>query len=233
MQLLERFSGPSRKLRTGGIPNNTNAAQNTGGGGHDHEVVHPPARPMIPEDVLWSLASSYFKFTETNSAVLVVGCGMFPYLFWKSVGWRAVAFTAAAYGALYMYERLTWTSRAKERALKRQFVEHATDKLNLIISFTSSNCSHQVQQELSGTFTQLCCDVDEVRNEISREADDLSARTTHLLQAQTRVKTLRNKAGWLASELANFTKLYLTPLPLYNGAGSVTSSARMTSPHRR
>jgi len=68
-----------------------------------------------------------------------------PYLFWKTIGWRAVAFAAASYGALYAYERLTWTSRAKERALKRQFVEHATDKLNLVISFTSTNCSHQVR----------------------------------------------------------------------------------------
>ena len=70
--------------------------------------------------------------------------GMVPWVLWRIIGWRAVAFSFASYGALYVYERATWTSRAKEKAVKRQFVEHATDKLNLVINFTSSNCSHQV-----------------------------------------------------------------------------------------
>lgn len=65
---------------------------------------------------------------------------------WKTVGWRLIALSGSLYGLLYLYERLTWTTKAKERTLKRQFVDYATDKLQLIVSFTSSNCSHQVQQ---------------------------------------------------------------------------------------
>lgn len=64
----------------------------------------------------------------------------------KTVGWRLIAVTGAVYGALYMYERLTWTNKAKEREFKRQYVDHATKKLRLIVDLTSANCSHQVQQ---------------------------------------------------------------------------------------
>lgn len=74
---------------------------------------------------------------------------LFMHLFFKvyrAVGWRLIALSASLYGLLYLYERLTWTTKAKERSLKRQFVDYATEKLQLIISFTSANCSHQVQQ---------------------------------------------------------------------------------------
>ena len=64
----------------------------------------------------------------------------------KTIGWRLIAVTGAIYGALYLYERLTWTNKAKEREFKRQYVAHATKKLKLIVDLTSANCSHQVQQ---------------------------------------------------------------------------------------
>jgi len=53
---------------------------------------------------------------------------------------------AAVYGSLYVYERLTWTNKARERAFKRQYVDYASSKLRLIVDLTSANCSHQVQQ---------------------------------------------------------------------------------------
>ena len=65
---------------------------------------------------------------------------------WKAVGWRLIALSVGLYGLLYIYERLTWTTKAKERAFKRQFVDYASEKLQLIVSYTGSNCSHQVQQ---------------------------------------------------------------------------------------
>lgn len=65
---------------------------------------------------------------------------------WKTVGWKLISVSLSMYGALYLYERLTWTNRAKERAFKQQFVNYATEKLQMIVSFTSANCSHQVQQ---------------------------------------------------------------------------------------
>lgn len=64
----------------------------------------------------------------------------------RSIGWRVIAITFGVYGVLYLYERLTWTNKAKEKSFKQQYVNHTTRKLKLIVDLTSANCSHQVQQ---------------------------------------------------------------------------------------
>lgn len=74
---------------------------------------------------------------------------------WKAVGWRLIALSVGLYGLLYIYERLTWTTKAKERTFKRQFVDYASEKLQLIVSYTGSNCSHQVQQYVFSLSTIL------------------------------------------------------------------------------
>lgn len=92
-----------------------------------------------------------YTFLEDESCLLLiclfltVGCD-FVLQIWKTVGWKLISVALSTYGALYLYERLTWTTRAKERAFKQQFVNYATEKLQMIVSFTSANCSHQVQQ---------------------------------------------------------------------------------------
>uniref|UniRef100_A0A4W3HG50 Mitofusin 2 n=1 Tax=Callorhinchus milii TaxID=7868 RepID=A0A4W3HG50_CALMI len=128
---------------------------------------------------------------------------------WKAVGWRLIALSVGMYGLLYVYERLTWTTRAKERVFKRQFVEYASEKLQLIVSYTGSNCSHQVQQELAGTFAQLCQQVDITRQNLDDEIKGLNKKIELLDTLQGKAKLLRNKAGWLDSELNMFTHQYL------------------------
>lgn len=128
---------------------------------------------------------------------------------WKAVGWRLIALSVGLYGLLYVYERLTWTTRAKERAFKRQFVDYATEKLQLIVSYTGSNCSHQVQQELASTFSQLCQQVDVTRQQLEDEIGGLNSKIEQLDGLQSKAKLLRNKAGWLDSELNMFIQQYL------------------------
>ena len=91
----------------------------------------------------------------------------------KTVGWRLIVATGAIYGVLYLYERLSWTTKAKEREFKRQYVHHATSKLRLIVDLTSANCSHQVQQELSTTFARLCQLVDESATDLNDQMKKL------------------------------------------------------------
>lgn len=113
------------------------------------------------------------------------------------------------YGALYLYERLTWTTRAKERAFKQQFVNYATEKLQMIVSFTSANCSHQVQQEMATTFARLCQQVDITQRHLEEEIARLSKEIDQLEKIQNNSKLLRNKAVQLENQLENFTKQFL------------------------
>ncbi|KAK2494203.1 hypothetical protein MC885_003855 [Smutsia gigantea] len=175
-----------------------------------------PANPSMPplpqgsltqEELMVSMVTGLASLTSrTSMGILVVGG-----VVWKAVGWRLIALSFGLYGLLYVYERLTWTTKAKERAFKRQFVEYASEKLQLIISYTGSNCSHQVQQELSGTFAHLCQQVDVTRENLEQEISSMNKKIEVLDTLQSKAKLLRNKAGWLDSELNMFTHQYLQP----------------------
>ncbi|XP_053136656.1 mitofusin-2 [Hemicordylus capensis] len=186
--------------------------------GYNDQVQRPlpltPANPSLPplpqgsltqEELMVSMVTGLASLTSrTSMGILVVGG-----VVWKAVGWRLIALSFGLYGLLYVYERLTWTTRAKERAFKRQFVEYASEKLQLIVSYTGSNCSHQVQQELAGTFVQLCQQVDVTREDLEKELAALKQKIEVLDTLQNKAKLLRNKAGWLDSELNMFTNQYL------------------------
>ncbi|XP_037539974.1 mitofusin-2 [Nematolebias whitei] len=164
-----------------------------------------PQNSVTQEELMVSMVTSLASLTSrTSMGVLVVGG-----VIWKAVGWRLIALSLGLYGLLYVYERLTWTTKAKERAFKKQFVEYASEKLQLIVSYTGSNCSHQVQQELAGVFAQLCQQVDVTRQNLQDEICDMNRKTELLHNLQSKAKLLRNKAGWLDSELNMFTQKYL------------------------
>ncbi|XP_046390603.1 transmembrane GTPase Marf isoform X2 [Ischnura elegans] len=139
----------------------------------------------------------------TMGGMLVAGFMM------KTIGWRVIAVTGAIYGLLYLYERLTWTNKAKERSFKEQYVAHATKKLRLIVDLTSANCSHQVQQELSSTFARLCHLVDESTSEMDAKMKALEKEVKLLDDAANKAKVLRNKANYLSKELEMFDDCYL------------------------
>lgn len=125
------------------------------------------------------------------------------------MGWRIVAVTGVLYGALYLYERLTWTGAAQERLFKRQYVAHAGKKLRLIVDLTSANCSHQVQQELSTMFARLCRLINEATTEMDDELMDVKEAIKLLEDASTSAKKLRNKASYLSHELELFDDAFL------------------------
>uniref|UniRef100_A0A673YHR9 Mitofusin 2 n=1 Tax=Salmo trutta TaxID=8032 RepID=A0A673YHR9_SALTR len=164
-----------------------------------------PQNSMTQEELMVSMVTGLASLTSRTSMGIIVVGGVI----WKAVGWRLIALSVGLYGLLYVYERLTWTTKAKERAFKRQFVDYASEKLQLIVSYTGSNCSHQVQQELAGTFAQLCQQVDVTRQNLEDEITDMNTKIELLDALQSKAKLLRNKAGWLDSELNMFTQQYL------------------------
>ncbi|MGH0187627.1 UNVERIFIED_CONTAM: hypothetical protein FKN15_026068 [Acipenser sinensis] len=186
--------------------------------GYSDQVTRPlaitPASTSMPpfpqgsvtqEELMVSMVTGLASLTSRTSMGIVVVGGVV----WKAVGWRLIALSVGLYGLLYVYERMTWTTRAKERAFKRQFVDYASEKLHLIVSYTGSNCSHQVQQELGGTFAQLCQQVDVTRQNLEDEIKEMNEKIELLDSLQSKAKLLRNKAGWLDSELNMFTQQYL------------------------
>ncbi|XP_037914832.1 transmembrane GTPase Marf isoform X3 [Hermetia illucens] len=127
----------------------------------------------------------------------------------KTIGWRVLVGVGALYGCVYLYERLSWTNSAKERAFKGQYVRHATKKLKMIVDLTSANCSHQVQQELSSTFARLCRVVDTASIEMNDELKAIEGSLNVLEANQKQMKLLRNKANYITNELEIFETNYI------------------------
>lgn len=155
----------------------------------------------------WGMVSRFAMGALTSQGTM--GGLLLSGLLLKTVGWRIVAVTGALYGALYLYERLTWTAKAQERAFKQQYVNHAGKKLRLIVDLTSANCSHQVQQELSTMFARLCRLVDEATTEMDAELCEVRDSGALMERAAADAKKLRNKATYLAHELQLFDEAFL------------------------
>lgn len=171
------------------------------------DMVQPGAMTPVSRNDDWSIISrvalASIGSQGTMGGLLVAGFMM------KTVGWRIILVTGAVYGCIYLYERLTWTNKAKERNFKKQYVNHATKKLRLIVDLTSANCSHQVQQELSSTFARLCHLVDESTNSMTEKIKELDKELKELEDAGSRAKVLRNKATYVLGELDGFEDVFL------------------------
>ncbi|XP_045515998.1 transmembrane GTPase Marf [Pieris brassicae] len=161
--------------------------------------------PLSAEE--WSMISKFALGALTSQGTM--GGLLLSGLLLKTVGWRVVVVTGAIYGALYAYERLTWTAKAQERLFKKQYVAHAGKKLRLIVDLTSANCSHQVQQELSTMFARLCRLIDEATTEMDSELMEVREVIKMLDDASTSAKKLRNKANYLSHELELFDDAFL------------------------
>ncbi|XP_045490994.1 transmembrane GTPase Marf [Colias croceus] len=163
--------------------------------------------PLSAEE--WGMVSKFALSALTSQGTM--GGLLLSGLLLKTVGWRVVVATGIVYGALYAYERLTWTAHAQERVFKRQYVAHAGKKLRLIVDLTSANCSHQVQQELSTMFARLCRLIDEATTEMDSELMEVREAIKMLDDASTSAKKLRNKANYLCHELELFDDAFLKP----------------------
>ncbi|XP_017486272.1 PREDICTED: mitofusin-2-like [Rhagoletis zephyria] len=150
-------------------------------------------------DLIDKLSSS----RTTITLLAVGGCLV------RVIGWHVIAITSTIYGLLYVYERLSWTTRAKETAFKRQYVAHATKKLRLIVDYTSDNCSDQVKNELTSSFVRLNRLVDNVIEGLRKEVVVLEKEVAFLDEQEKTVALLRGQVKALTGELQAFTGKYL------------------------
>ncbi|XP_065131962.1 mitofusin-1 [Paramisgurnus dabryanus] len=192
--LVNRFLGPAKaKQALSLLDQNAKASSSALMGTQAHE------------ELAVSMATGLRSLTSRASVSMLVIAGVV----WRSAGWRFVALSVSLYSLLYLYERLTWTNSSKERALKQQFVDYVTQRLQAIIHIISSNCGQQVQQEMVAVFARMCQQVDKSEMELESEIRRLTARIQRLERVQRHSKTLRHKATDLEAQLELFSDEYL------------------------
>jgi len=205
--LMNRLLGPKRRKLAAML------------GFSDNRPYYPPSTPQTPSnertayddddnEMMMMLFSGLVSLTSKTTVGLLAVSG----IVWRAVGWRFIALGASLYGGLYLYERLTWTNKAKERSFKKQYVQYASSKLRLIVDLTSSNCSHQVQQELDATLHRLCHQVEVSKTELKETLQLLSQDINKLEDIGNKAKVLRNKAQWLDQDLNMFLDNFLAQM---------------------
>uniref|UniRef100_A0A3Q1IR69 Dynamin-type G domain-containing protein n=1 Tax=Anabas testudineus TaxID=64144 RepID=A0A3Q1IR69_ANATE len=157
------------------------------------------------DEMVVSIATGLVYVTSRASMMVLVIGGVVC----RSVGWRLIALSVSLYGLLYLYEKLTWTDASRERALKQQFVEHASQRLRAVVPVTSSACGQQVCKELSSTFSRLSQRVDLSEAELEGNIRQLSFRIQRLENIQRRSKAFRNRSTELETQLEAFSVQYL------------------------
>ncbi|KAL6468280.1 hypothetical protein MHYP_G00239570 [Metynnis hypsauchen] len=193
--LVNRFLGPAKATQALNILDKNLKASS-------HSA---PMRTEAQEELAVSMATGLASLTSRASMSMLVIGGVV----WRSVGWRIIMFSVSLYAVLYIYEKLTWTNSSREKALKQQFVEFTTQRLQAISHITSSNCGLQVQQELVGVFSRMCQQVDKSEMELETEIRKINAKIQRLESVQRHSKTLRYKATDLESHLESFSAQYL------------------------
>nr|ANW61937.1 mitochondrial assembly regulatory factor [Drosophila biarmipes] len=215
--MIQRFTGKVRERSKKGQPALVNRQSSIG-----HSVSTPATTPVEATPVCLLPAPGVAGITPeqlsliSRFAVSSIGSqgtvgGLVVAGIVITIGWRVLVGVGALYGCIYLYERLSWTNSAKERAFKGQYVRHATKKLKMIVDLTSANCSHQVQQELSSTFARLCRTVDTATTDMNDELKTLDSQLNVLEANQKQLKLLRNKANYIQNELDIFEHNYISP----------------------
>ncbi|XP_078310306.1 mitofusin-2-like [Crassostrea virginica] len=190
--LMERFLGP-KGVRTVLTGNGNTIPRPIPGRAQDNQIL---------VGVMTTFAS---VSSRTTMGALIIG-GMVA----KVTDWRIIALVGALYGMLYLYERMSWTNKAKERTFKKQYVDYVTSKLKLIVDLTSATCSQQVQQGLTSTFAGLCKKVEKSKQDLENEIMELDKEITKQREEiGLKGKTLRNKADYLDKTLDGFIKKFL------------------------
>ena len=74
-------------------------------------------------------------------------CLFLPAQLPRFLSWRVLVPAVLGLGGLYSYEWLGWTPRSQEAALKRQFVHHMRDKVQLQVKATNNSYVFQMRCE--------------------------------------------------------------------------------------
>jgi len=136
----------------------------------------------------------------------------------STVGNRVIVSAAIAYAGYYAFERIRWTPARQGQEFRKQFAEHASEKLRHSVEYTASKCSDQVSAELKDTFTRLEITARDVTDDLTDEINQLEEKSQHYEGIAEMSKKWKNKFDWLEIELRNYRNDFIPKLPARSSA---------------
>uniref|UniRef100_A0A915J964 Dynamin-type G domain-containing protein n=1 Tax=Romanomermis culicivorax TaxID=13658 RepID=A0A915J964_ROMCU len=217
-RLLGKIMQIRRKRRT------KNNAPNAGLFGVDNFIPRSLSRIEMDDDQLPSTSTVASSLGDQADAVLVqsiiytsasyvanggVGLILVGGALYRSVGWKVIAGLASIYGLFYLYERLSWNNRTKERSLKHQIRRHLCYKLNQQSETISANCENQVTREVN----EVLCRLQEIASQAHCDMKDnveILEKRIHDLDGLSKIMThKKNNGKFICTELDMFWKNHL------------------------
>lgn len=98
----------------------------------------------------WAFHAS-LATSEASIVALIVLCCLY-----RNARLKILIGTGLFLGTCYSVEKLMWTSKAKERLIKRQFEQFAIQKLSPLLEDIAITCRDQVRKELTNTLVLAC-----------------------------------------------------------------------------
>jgi hypothetical protein len=138
-------------------------------------------------------------------AVLLVTALLLP----RFLHWRYLLPVMCVCGGLYSYEWLAWTPRSKEAALKRQFVQHMKEKVQLQVKTINNSCEFQMQSNLANLRGRLLQRLEGSGREAETRAQQLTRHLDSISILSSRLKALRNAVQLSSSDLDKFREDFL------------------------
>ncbi|CAH3150194.1 unnamed protein product [Pocillopora meandrina] len=109
------------------------------------------------------------------------------------LGWKFIALCGVLFTLMYTWQWVLWTCSGKKEAFKRQFVDHTSKQLRVVVSLISDGCSKRVKRELTSTIATL-------ESLVQREMENLEENIIKLDQEITRLEKIKNHARILGTK---------------------------------
>lgn len=120
-----------------------------------------------------------------------------------------VAAITGSYCSFYAWERFMWNSRAKERALKKQFTIHAKNHIFKRRNDTAEESAQTMESSLAGRKENFIKCLKDPQNKVLEQIKLTDQQLSDISRIQTQSRTLKNKADWIHSTVENFANKYI------------------------
>ncbi|KAL1233806.1 Transmembrane GTPase Marf [Trichinella pseudospiralis] len=140
-----------------------------------------------------------------------VGIVLLLALIKRTVGWPVIVTIISIYELIYLYERLSWNEKAKERKFKRQFSDHLSRKLKIMEDAIISTFQQQIQREIDHFARRLDAVATTALSETKDEIKALKKQVAVLEKVTSEYAPVKKDFVMLQGELENFKNNYLRP----------------------
>ncbi|VDL77586.1 unnamed protein product [Nippostrongylus brasiliensis] len=175
--------------------------------GRSNQELHDEAMQRAVEEnaMMTQMVLTSASYLANGSIGLLIVGGVV----YRAVGWRVIAVSAAAYGGLYLWERMRWNSHAKEQHLKEQFRVHLAARMQQVAAAHTTHCETQAMREMDQVFDGLRATVAGVHREMK---DELDKSKKEIEKVDSNLKSLlmiKGKTVFLLRSLEQFASNFL------------------------